>query len=333
MKIDIYTHILPEKYFKKFLEKAPSKFYMEKRLKGLISLRDLDRRFQVMDEFEDYVQVLTLSTPPLEIVFGPHDTPDLARMANDEMAEMVAKYPDRFVAAIASLPMNNLDAANEELDRAVKQLKMKGILIYTSINGKPLDAPEFSFLFEKMAQYDLPIWIHPARRETFADYETEESSKYQIWACFGWPYDTSAAMARILFTGVFDRYPNLKIITHHLGGLVPYFSERIRDGFDAFGTRAAQDDKTLLAQLKRHPYEYYRMYYADTALNGSIPALECGLAFFGSDRVLFGTDMPFGPDDVAKKIRKTIQSVEGMTACSDDKDKIYEVNARKLLKL
>jgi predicted TIM-barrel fold metal-dependent hydrolase len=277
--------------------------------------------------------VLTLSTPPLELVFGPHDTPDLARMANDEMAEMVAKYPDRFVAAIASLPMNNMDAANEELDRAVKQLKMKGILIYTSINGKPLDAPEFSFLFEKMAQYDLPIWIHPARRENFADYETEERSKYQIWACFGWPYDTSAAMARILFTGVFDRYPNLKIITHHLGGLVPYFSERIRDGFDAFGTRSAQDDKTLLAQLKRHPYEYYRMYYADTALNGSIPALECGLAFFGSDRVLFGTDMPFGPDDVARKIRKTIQSVEGMTACSDDKEKIYEFNARKLLKL
>lgn len=332
MKIDIFTHILPQRCYEKLLEKAPPKFYMDKRFKGILSLRNLEKRFQVMDKFEDYSQVLTLAAP-LEIIAGPHDTPELARLANDEMAEIVTKYPDRFVAAVACLPMNNKEAAVEELDRAIKELKMKGVQISTNINGKPLDAPEFSFVFEKMAEYDLPIWIHPVRGENVADYGTEDRSKYQIWICFGWPYDTSAAMTRIVFSGLFDRYSNLKIITHHLGGMIPYFDERIRDGYDEFGTRSEEDAKSLLTQLKRHPFEYFKMFYADTAVSGSIPAMECGLAFFGSDRILFGTDMPFGLEEGYKKMRKNIESIEGMTACVDDRKKIYELNARRLLKL
>jgi predicted TIM-barrel fold metal-dependent hydrolase len=333
MKIDIFPHILPEKYFKKLVEKAPSRFYMDKRFKGIPCLTDLEKRFQIMDEFEDYVQVLTLSSPPLEVVLGPQDTPEMARMANDEMAELVTKYPNRFVAAAACLPMNNKDAAADELERAIKKLDMRGIQIFTNINGRPVDDQEFSFIFEAMAEYDLPIWLHPARSVNVADYTTEDRSRYDIWFCFGWPYETSAAMTRILFSGAFDTYPNLKIITHHFGGMVPYFDERIRATYDQFGTRT-DEPRSLLGQLKRHPCEYFKMFYADTALHGaSMPALKCGLAFFGSDRVLFGSDMPFDVEKGYKYIRQAIEATEGMTSSRNEKKKIYEGNARRLLKL
>lgn len=305
---------------------------MDKRWKGIPCLTDLGKRFEIMDAFEDYVQVLTLSSPPLEVVVGPSDAAELARIANDELAQLVEKYPDRFLAAGACLPMNDTDAAAKELDRAIQELNMKGIQIYTNINGKPLDSPEFTFIFEKMAQYDLPIWLHPGRSTNFADYTTEEKSKYDIWFCFGWPYETSAALARIVMTGVFDKYPDLKVITHHLGGMAPYFDERIRGTYDQLGTRT-DEDRSVLDQLKKHPLDYFKLFYADTAVYGSIPAMTCGLTFFGSDRVLFGSDMPFDVEKGYKYIRTTIESVEGMTASIDDKKKIYESNAKRLLKL
>jgi uncharacterized protein len=333
MKIDAFPHILPQRYYQKLLEKAPKTFYMAKRWKGIPSLTDVEKRFEVMDRFEDYRQVLVPSAPPLEMVFGPKDTPELARIANDEMAELVAKYPDRFVAAVATLPMNNKEAAARELDRAVRDLNMKGVLIYTNANGKPLDDPDFSFIFEKMAEYDLPIWLHPARGADVPDYASEETSKLDVWVIFGWPFDTSAAMVRIVFSGVFDRHPNLKIITHHLGGMLPYFGERLRGAYDNFGTRTDEDAASILARLKKHPYEYFSMFYADTVINGSIPALECAYAFFGADRILFGTDMPFDPDQGYRKIKRNIEGIEGMTACIEDKQKIYEGNIMKLLRL
>ena len=333
MKIDVYPHILPEKYFEKLLEKAPPQFYLEKRIRGIPCLMDVEKRFRIMDEFEDYVQVLTLASPPLEIAAGPDDTPELARVANDEMAELVARHPDRFVAAVACLPMNNSDAAVEELDRAIGELGMKGIQIYTNVDGRPLDDPEFSFIFEKMAEYDLPIWLHPARGVGVADYGTEDRSRYDIWFCFGWPYETAAAMTRIVFDGVLDRYPDLKIITHHLGGIVPYFGERIKGTYDQFGTRT-DEDRSLLDQLKRHPYDYFKMFYADTALHGaSIPAMNCGLAFFGSDRVLFGSDMPFDVEKGYKYVRDAIEVIEEMALTVDQRKGIYEASARRLLRL
>ena len=333
MKIDIYSHILPERYFRKLLDKAPTELNLEKRVKTIPCLKDLSKRFQIMDSFEAYFQVLVLGSPPIEMVAGPNETPELARIANDEIAELVTKSPDRFLAGVACLPMNNKDAAAGELDRAIKELNLKGVQIFTQVNGKPLDDQDFSFVFKKMAEYDLPIFLHPARGVHFPDYTSEKKSRYEIWFCFGWPYETSAAMTRIIFSGVFDKYPNLKIITHHLGGMIPYFNERIRSSYDQFGTRTDEDGSRLLAQLKKHPYEYFRMFYADTAVNGSIPAMECGLAFFSANRIVFGTDMPYDIEKGYRHIRKTIESIEAMTASNEDRKKIYETNARKLLKL
>jgi predicted TIM-barrel fold metal-dependent hydrolase len=246
----------------------------------------------------------------------------------------VAKYPDRFPGFIASMPMNDPDAAAAEIDRAIKDLKAVGVQIFTNVNGKPLDLPEFRPLFEKMSAYDLPIWIHPIRGANFPDYLTEDKSKYEIWWTLGWPYETSVMMARLVFGGYFDDFPNLKIITHHMGGMIPYFEGRVGPGWDQLGARTSDEDLSLvLKKLKKHHLEYFKMFYGDTALFGSVAGTICGLEFFGADNILFASDSPFDPEKGPGYIRETIKIIEKLPISDEDRKKIFEGNARRLLKL
>lgn len=334
MKIDVFCHIFPQGFYDRMLSISGKGAHMQKRVREIPALVDLEVRFPIMDRFADYVQVISLAAPPLEAYGDPQQTPELARLANDGMAELVSKYPRRFPGFVASLPMNNPEACVKEIDRAVRSLGATGIQIFTNVNGRPLDDPAFLPIFEKMAEVDLPIWLHPTRAATFADYATEQKSKYEIWWVFGWPYETSVAMTRILFAGYFDRFPNLKIITHHMGGMIPYFSGRIGPGLDQLGARTDDEDLTLYARrLKSRPYDYYRMFYADTALFGSRHGMECGLEFFGADHTLFASDMPFDPEKGPGFIRETIRCLEEMPIPDEERRKIYEGNARKLLRL
>jgi uncharacterized protein len=334
MKIDIFPHIFPRPFHEKMVTISERASFMQKRVREIPVMIDLELRFRVMDQFPDYVQVLTLASPPLEVMGDPSTSPELARLANDGMAELVAKYPDRFVAFSASVCMNNMDECMKEIDRAINTLGAKGIQIFTNVNGRPLDDPEFRPLFEKMAQIDLPIWLHPSRAQTFPDYQTEQISKYELWWVFGWPYETSIAMARLVFAGIYDSFPDLKIITHHMGAMIPYFEGRVGPGLDQLGARTPEADKALLAHnLKGRPVDHFRKFYGDTALFGSVGATECGLAFFGIDHCLFGTDMPFDPEKGPGFIRETIRVMESVTLAPADRQKIYEGNARRLLKL
>ena len=334
MKIDIFNHIFPKIFYNKMMEIAPDIADLGKRVRGVPVLFDLDARFQTMDQFDEYVQVICMPGPPLEVIAGPDVTPELARAANDGLAEYVAKYPDRFPAFIASLPMNNPDAAAAEIDRAIKDLKAVGVQFFTNVNEKPLDLPEFRPLFEKMSEYDLPIWIHPIRGANFPDYLTEEKSKYEIWWTLGWPYETSVMMARLVFGGFLDAFPNLKIITHHMGGMIPYFEGRVGPGWDQLGARTSDEDLSrVLKKLKKHHLEYFKMFYADTALFGSVAGTICGLEFFGADNVLFASDSPFDPEKGPGYIRETIKIIEELPISDEDRQKIFEGNARRLLKL
>src|SRR5882724_10452779 len=333
-KIDVFPHILPRRYFDRMLAVAPAGMALQKRMSGIPVLVDVELRFRIMDRYEDYVQVLTLANPPIEVVGDPDASPDLARLANDEMAALVERHPDRFPAFVASLPMNNPDASLTEIDRAIDTLGATGVQIFSNVNGLPLDAPQFRSLFDRMASLGLPIWLHPARPASFPDYPGETRSRYDIWWAFGWPYETTAAMARLVFSGLFDRHPDLKIITHHMGAMLPYFEGRAGGGLDQLGSRTEDsDDAVALARLKRRPLEYFRMFYGDTALFGAWPAMESGLAFFGADHILFGTDMPFDPEGGPGFIRDTIEAMERMRATPDQKTRIYEENARRMLRL
>ena len=335
MKIDLFCHIFPPAYFERMTAISTRGAYMQKRVREIPVMVDLELRFRMMDLFgDDYVQVFSLAAPPIEALAGPDTSPDLARLANDSMAEIVARHRDRFPSFVASVPMNNVEAAVREIDHAVNDLQAAGIQIFTNVNGKPLDDPEFAPIFERMAQLDRPIWMHPTRTAAFADYQTEPKSRFELWWTFGWPYETSVAMGRILFAGYFDRFPNLKVITHHMGGMIPYFAGRIGPGLDQLGARTDDEDLTVyLKRLKKRPYDYFKMFYADTALFGARDAVECGLKFFGSDQVVFASDFPFDPEKGTFNIRETIKDIDGLAITDAERTKIYEGNARRLLKL
>jgi aminocarboxymuconate-semialdehyde decarboxylase len=283
-----------------------------------------------MDKYDGLKQVLTLASPSIESVVGPKDAVELSKMANDEMAELLDKYPDRFVAAVASLPMNDIDAALEELHRAINELKFRGVQFHSPIMDKPLDHPDFLPVYERIAAYRVPIWIHPKRGIDTPDYRSENHSKYWIFSMFGWPYETTAAMTRLVFSGILERFPDLKIITHHCGGMVPYFVERIIGGQD-YAEKCC--NAKFKEPLSRPPIDYYRMFYADTALYGATPSLMCGYQFFGSDHIVFGTDMPYDSEGGERYVRQTIEAIDGMDIPTVDRGKIYEGNARKLLRL
>jgi predicted TIM-barrel fold metal-dependent hydrolase len=128
------------------------------------------------------------------------------------------------------------------------------------VQGKPLSTPEFRPLFRAMAEHDLPLWIHPIRGQQFADYASERTCENEIWFTFGWPYETTAWVTRLIYAGLFDELPNVKIITHHMGGIVPYYAGKIDLGFDQiFFGGTAQNPVAEKAGLKKPPGDYYRM--------------------------------------------------------------------------
>ena len=350
MKIDVSAHIIPPKFLELLFERSSGNISLKTlvdRIPTVPTVYDLDQRFRIMDKYPDVVQVLTVAAASIDdIAAEPKEALDLAQRVNDEMAELVFKYPDRFVAAMAVLPMKDMDAALKELDRAINDLKFRGALIRIPINRKPVDRPEFMPLYEKMCkpldsaeflplyekmcQYNLPIYLHPSARRDRPDYDDEPESKYFIWHLWGLVYETTVSMTRLVFSGIMEKYPRLKIITHHCGAMVPYFAERIVNHYN----EAEMRDKWNFKQGLTEPHiEYFRRFYNDTAILGNTPALMCAHAFCGADHILFGTDTPYDPLIGDYGTRHTIDAIEQMAIPDSDKKKIFEDNARKLLRL
>lgn len=336
MKLDIFNHIFPKAYWDRMLQVMPADHAkdMNKRVRAIPCMVDLDERFRIMDQFDDYAQIICMPNPPIESLGAAPLAVELARLGNDGMAALVSKYPERFPGFIAALPLNDPDALLKEATRALDELGACGVQVFSNVNGRPLTDAATLPLFDLMAGYDLPIWMHPARAADMPDYKGENKSHFEIWWTFGWPYETSAAMAHMVFAGLFDKHPNLKIITHHLGGMVPFFAGRVGPGWDQLGSRTSDEDYTLLLKkLKKRPLDYFKMFYADTATFGARAAIECGLDFFGVDHVLFASDMPFDPEKGSAYIRWTIDILDKLPITPAERSAIYEGNARKLLKL
>jgi predicted TIM-barrel fold metal-dependent hydrolase len=326
--VDIYCHIFPDKFFQEMNRIAPKLGNIGARLRGVKKLFDLDERFREMDRFGDYREIISLPNPPIEDFATGDIGMALARIGNDAMAELCAQHPRRFPTFVAAVSMTDVEGSVQEARRAVTELGAGGIQIFTNIAGKPLDDPSFEPIFKTMAELDRPIWLHPARTAAMTDYASEPKSRYEMWWCFGWPYETSVAMVRLVFSGVFDRYPGLKIITHHLGGMIPYYDGRIGPGMQVLGSRTLDEDYSkVLSSLKRPHLDYLHDFYGDTALfGGGIQAVRCGLEFFGAEHVVFATDTPLGP------IAPTIEVIRRLDISENDRYKIYCGNAERLLK-
>jgi len=324
--IDAFAHILPRPYLER-LERQLERSLAPERLRyyqvGVFYfdpvLIDLEARWRHMDRFDGYRQVLVLAVPPLEEVGPPEVAADFARFANDEMSELVARHPDRFAGFAAALPMNDVEAAVGELERATRDLGALGAQVFSNVNGVPLDDARFEPLYARAEALDRTLWLHPTRSAAWPDYPVESASDYGLWWSLGWPYETAAALSRLVYSGLMERHPRLRVLAHHGGGMVPHFASRLAMGP---GYRQVKDS------LPRPPLEYFRRFYADTALFGAPHAVRCAVEFFGPDHVLFGTDTPLGPPD---SVELTIADVEALDVTPSEREAILAGNARRVL--
>ncbi len=332
IKIDIYNHVLPLPYLE-LVKKHGKEPGMIKRMSNLRLLWDMPARVEMLSSWPEVQQVLSLSLPSPDMLGGPGESPAFARVANESMAVICRQWPDKFPAFVASLPMNNPEAALAEMDYAITSLGARGIQILTSVNGRALDDPEVFPIFERITKHHgMPVWMHPARPATRADYAGEDKSQYEIWQVLGWPFETSVAMSRLVFSGLLDRLPELRLITHHCGGMIPYFSGRAETLWAQLGSRSVDPaEADVLKKLSKAPMDYFKMFYGDTVLGGSASALRCGLDFFGPDKVVFASDCPFDPEGGPQFIREGIRSVEDLNLPKEDARRLYFGNAFKLL--
>jgi predicted TIM-barrel fold metal-dependent hydrolase len=338
VKIDAYCHLMPRAYANRLaaLAATPASANIRTRIAGVPAMVDLDLRFRQMDEFgPDYRQVVSIPAPPAEDLGPPAVSREFARLGNEGLAELVQRHPDRFAGFVACLPLNDPGGAVEELDHACGALGAVGAQIYTHVNGHPMDEPRFEPLYARAAEIGRMLWVHPSRDSSWADYPTEERSRYELWWVFGWEYDTAVFMGRIVLSGVLERHPELKVLVHHGGSLVPHFAGRVGPGLDQLGARTPPDQRADVEHppLSRRPIDYFHLFYADTAMFGAAHAIRCSLEFFGADRVLFASDSPFDPEKGPGYIRSTIANIESLGLSEEDRRAIYEGNARRLLGL
>lgn len=342
-RIDIFCHILPKRYDQarweraektRFYEHSPSHMkYVsggEKKSEqqNIKVLMDLDARFRMMEEFEGYRQVISVASPAPEAV-SPEDSEYLSQVLNDELAELVQKYPAQFAGAAGSLPMNKPEAAARELERCVKELKLCGVQIFSNVLGQSLDLAQFRPVFQIASQYDVPILLHPARSRKHPDYQAETDSKYVIWQVFGWPYETTAAAVRIAFGGVLDDFPNLKIILHHTGAMIPFFYRRLDAMYSMFEPLL---EKERGRPLNRPLLDYFRAFYADTS-TFTTASVECAWDFFGADHVLFGSDAPFDLEGGRFSIRESTAAVQNASFSDAEKSKVFYKNFETLFRV
>lgn len=299
----------------------------------LRALFDLDTRFKIMDRFEGYRQVLTPSMPPVEGLGDAREAAELARLMNDGLAQLVGRHPDRFPAFVGVVSFLDPDEVAREMDRAIG-LGALGFQICTHVRGVPLDDPSFVPIFDAFAARGTTLWLHPVRGPV-PDYPSRAKSQYEVWWCFGWPYKSSVAMAHLVFSGLFDRHPGLRILTHHMGAMIPFFEGRIEQGWGLeMGSRTPAADADLLPKpLKRPAIEYFKMFYGDTALSGSASATRCGLDFFGKEHIVFASDFPFDAEGGGYLVRKTIEALESLSLDVVSQQAIYRSNVLDLMTL
>jgi predicted TIM-barrel fold metal-dependent hydrolase len=330
-RIDAHTHFSSLKVLDA-IEKADGKpFVLSRTYRNRPALVDAKARLEILDRNEVDVHVL-VPIPWLEafprVVHDRALAPQFARMMNDEIAAVVAAHPKRFrgVALLASV---DPDAMVAELTRCVKELGFVGAYLPVGPTAKRMDHPDFEPLYRAIVDLDVMLWLHPSR-PPLADYADEKTSLYQVWQQMGWPYDTTAAMYRIVFSGVFERHPSIRIITHHHGGFVPYYQGGMRGSWAA----SEEEGREVSDKVSRPYIDHFKKFYCDTACKDFVPkVLELALDFFGPERMLFGSDTPFGAGDGQSFTGGALRSIEAMEIPPDTRRTILFANAQRILKI
>lgn len=278
---------------------------------------DPEERIRVMEKYGIDMQVLTQTTPVL-VGLKAGEAKEICRITNDAVGKICRSHPDKFIP-FAVVSLLDVKQAVYELDRAIHEWGCRGVTIGTNHNNKGVDDPENGAFYEKVCEYDIPVFLHPMNWNSYNLVQEDPA----VMRLFGWPFDTTIALLRLIVSGTMERYPTLKIVTHHLGGgMFPFFSNRFNIKLE-----------NLKKDMKRPLSESLERIYGDTAVDGTAAALPCGHAFFGTERMLFGTDYPFSPEKGELYLRENLAIVKEWDLPEEDKIKILGENARKLLKL
>jgi uncharacterized protein len=306
MIIDTHFHAFPGKY----LELIPEA-QNDVRGVGFHPFNE-GEYLDVMDRYGVEIGVLSNTGGRIEQGGNRAKALELCRILNDSFAEAHAKHPGRF-KAFARLPMVDMEDCARELHRCVRELKMHGVMMPTNLAGKYLDEDEFKPFWDALAVEDTPLFLHPANAPCQPNW-----NRYSLHQKILWPTDSTLALARIVYKGIFDRYPGLKLIASHLGGMILLYLDRLnwREG---------------KPECHLEPEEYFKKMYYDTA--GPIRASFIKLVYdtVGPNQILFGSDYPHGrggKDDQFYPM--TLKAMAELDIPQADKQKIYFQNARKL---
>jgi len=316
--IDIYAHHISREVGKKLLK---TKYYGEgKQFNYPPQNADVEVRLVLMKKYGIDVQALSQTTPVL-LDFNADDAAEICRISNDDNFTLCKTYPKKFVN-ICIFSLLDVKSAINELERSVNELDCRGVTLASNQNGKGLDSPEFFPFYDRVANYDLPVFLQPTHWDSYPLIDMEKG--WSAMAAFGWPFDTTQAMWRLIMGGVIERYPSLKVITHHCGAMMPFFAHRVQGVAQGYVGKA----------IPRPISEYWKNFYGDTVLGPNAAAsLLCGYEFFGPDRMVYGSDYPFGPENGEGMIRDNLESTKAMDIPANAMQKILGENARKILKI
>lgn len=333
MIIDAHTHGIHGDYLEA-LEKAGGKWARDlterarKRQRSKPSFMDPKVRVAHLDQNHIDMQVVTPSFW-MDCNFFPGDSAArlaVAKALNENMARLSEDSRGRLPAG-GSVPLINFDEqSRREMERAINTLGLRAISVPSNIFGKPLDSAEFEGFWASASEMDIPVLIHPANPAGYRDrgYEGE----YDLAHAFGWPFETTLTLCRLVFSGIMERYPNLKILSHHLGGMIPFFWGRLNE------TYAPELQEKAIGKVLPAPLiDYFSLFYYDTAVGGSALAVKCAYEVFGADRLVFATDAPLGPGTGEMRLATYPDTIRSLGFTEAENRKIFEGNARSILKL
>ena len=325
MIIDWHNHFYPEAYLKGLKEES-GYARVERDAQGRLLIHyegdynvvvgphiDLADRIKGMDRGGIDMQVLTLTTPSVERE-SPKTGVRLARMANDGYSKIVDDNPERFTA-LAALPLQDPAAASEELERAVRDLGLRGGTLMSNVAGKPLDAKELIPVYEKAVKLDVPLYIHPT-----SPINSRAMEDYRLVPILGFGVDTSLAVLRLLFSGTLERLPKLKLVASHLGGVYPYLRGRIETGYKAY--------PECKANISKPPGHYLKKVWVDSIIYDN-DVLKSTLAYLGPEKIVLGSDDPHQIGDIDKAVGR----IRSLDIPEKEKQMILGENSAKLLKL
>lgn len=334
-KIDFQCHVYPREYLKT-IEHSDAEIVIERDEKtGLLYFYDrlvqerinplfekfynMELRLKDLDEYGITLQVLTIPVPGVDR-FRPDLAVKLSKLANDGIADFANKYPQR-ATGLACLPLIDIPSALEEFDRAINDLGLKGIGIFSNVRGKFIDAEEFFPIYERAQKYDVPIYVHP----NVPVVSSALGKEYNLNLILAWPFDTTIAMTRLALGGVLERFPNLKMVFAHGGGMISLLNARI----DSIAVEPFLGAREMPSKM---PSEYLRNVYVDSAVNYA-PGLMCCASFFGIKHVVLATDYPFGGEQGRVSLRDSANTIDSLPLSEEEKEDICDGNAKRILKI